>query len=60
MKRIIAFLLALTFCAVIFAGCGTNPSQTTTEAPNIEKVDTLENAKRYIRAMYDAAAEKTP
>ncbi len=60
MKRIIAFLLALTFCAVIFAGCGTNPSQTTTEAPNIEEVDTLENAKRYIRAMYDAAAEKTP
>ena len=61
MKRIIAFLLALTFCAVIFAGCKTNPdpAQTTTAAPGTEKVDTLENAKQYLYAMYKDAAEKT-
>ncbi len=61
MKRIIAFLLALTFCAVIFAGCKTdpNPAQTTTAAPDTEKVDTLENAKQYLYAMYKDAAEKT-
>ena len=61
MKKIIAILLALTFCALVFAGCKTNPdpAQTTTSAPNTEKVDTLENAKQYLYAMYKDAAEKT-
>ena len=65
MKRILALLLVLAMGVSLFAGCGKQTPDVTTEPTQTTTAETqpdtqLEKAIEYLRAFYKNVAEKTP
>ena len=50
MKKILALLLAMTFCAVCFAGCGSTPEETTSDVNATTAANNSDSDYEYIKA----------
>ena len=64
MRKVLAWVLLLTLCLGLFAGCGDQEPQPT-ETPTTEPVVEVDpngaaNALAYVKTMYKNAGEKTP
>ena len=64
MKKVLSWVLLLTLCLSLFAGCA-NQETTPTETPTTEPVVEVDpngaaNALAYVKTMYKNAGEKTP
>ncbi len=59
MKRVIAWVLLLTMCLGLFAGCRQNEENPTTSVNVVDTTD-LESALEYIKTVYKKVSEKTP
>ena len=59
MKRVIAWVLLLTMCLGLFAGCRQNEETPTTTVNVVDTTD-LQAALEYIKTVYKKVSEKTP